>query len=164
MVPGPPFLLSLGDHSASISSTTLDTTSSLFHVDSASTAHMEPEISRFSHYTLLHEPIRVTLADNHVVLAPGWGTVDLMLRDGTSLTRRSFEFLHIPDLRCTLISVSMLASSHIAFMTNSQGGRLHLDDGAGAWLATISVHRGLYLLDASYATLPVAAAISCPLT
>jgi hypothetical protein len=70
----PPFLLTLNDHSASISSM-LDVPSGSFHVDSASTAHMEPEISHFSHYTKLREPIRhgVTLADNHVVMAPGWG-------------------------------------------------------------------------------------------
>ncbi|KAG2745135.1 hypothetical protein P692DRAFT_20877414 [Suillus brevipes Sb2] len=53
----PPFILTLKDHSASISSAlTLPTGS--FHVDSASTAHMEPEISRFSHYTKLRDPIR----------------------------------------------------------------------------------------------------------
>jgi transposase InsO family protein len=145
----PPFLLTLNDHSASISST-LDVPSGSFHVDSASTAHMEPEKSHFSHYTKLREPIRVTLADNHVVMAPGWGTVNLMLRHGTSLTERAFEFLHVPDLRCTLISVSMLASAHIAFITDSRGGQLRLDDGLGPWLATVSVDHGLYLLDAAY--------------
>jgi hypothetical protein len=108
-VESPPFILSIKDHSASISSA-LTLPAGSFHVDSASTAHMEPELSRFSHYTKLHEPIRVTLADEHVVLAPGWGRVKLTLWYGDSLTVHDLEFLHVPDLRCTLISVSTLAS------------------------------------------------------
>jgi hypothetical protein len=72
----------LKDHSASISST-LTLPDRMFHVDSAATAHMEPEISRFSHYTKLRDPICVMLADEHVVLAPGWGKVRLILHYGT---------------------------------------------------------------------------------
>ncbi|KAG0707160.1 hypothetical protein DFH29DRAFT_995221 [Suillus ampliporus] len=148
-VTSPPFILTLKDHSASISST-LDLPDGMFHVDSAATAHMEPEISRFSHYIKLREPIRVTLADEHVVLAPGWGKVRLALRYGTSLTERDFEFLHIPDLWCTLISVSTLASARISFTTSSKGGTLRSDDGDGPCLAHVHLKGGLYLLDAAY--------------
>jgi transposase InsO family protein len=145
----PPFILTLKDHSASISSAlTLPTGS--FHVDSASTAHMEPEISRFSHYTKLRDPIRVTLADEHVVFAPGWGKVKLVLRYGDSLTEHDLEFLHVPDLRCTLISVSTLASARISFMTTSTGGTLRSNDGDGPCIAHVHQKSGLYLLDAMY--------------
>ncbi|KAG2131983.1 uncharacterized protein EDB93DRAFT_1094085, partial [Suillus bovinus] len=109
---------------------------------------MEPEISCFSHYTKLREPIRVMLADEHVVLAPGWGKVRLALRYGTSLTEHDFEFLHIPDLHCTLISVSNLASAHISFTTTSKGGTLRSHDGDGPFLAHVHPKGGLYLLDA----------------
>jgi transposase InsO family protein len=145
----PPFILTLKDHSASISSS-LTVPTGLFHVDSASTAHMEPDISRFSHYTKLSEPICVKLADNHVVLAPGWGTVNLALRYNGVLTERAFSFLHVPDLRCTLISVSSLASAHISFATCSMGGTLRANDGAGSPLAHVHLKGGLYLLDATY--------------
>ncbi|KAG0691746.1 hypothetical protein DFH29DRAFT_819035, partial [Suillus ampliporus] len=111
---------------------------------------MEPEISRFSHYTKLREPIRVTLADEHVVFAPGWGTVKLVLRYGDSLTEHSLEFLHVPDLRCTLVSVSTLASARISFMTTSKGGTLRSNDGNGPYLARVHQRGGLYILDATY--------------
>jgi transposase InsO family protein len=153
----PPFVLTLNTHSASISSTA-DVPPGLFHVDSASTAHMEPDISRFSHYTKLREPIRVTLADDHVVLAPGWGTVKLLLRFGELLTERPFEFLHVPDLRCTLISVSALASACISFTTSSKGGILRSCDGTGPSIANVRPQGGLYLLDATYAPMPDATA------
>jgi hypothetical protein len=67
-----PFILSLKDHSVSILST-LSLPAGMLHVDSTLTAHMEPEISHFFHYTKLHKPIHVTLANEHVILAPGWG-------------------------------------------------------------------------------------------
>ncbi|KAG0700627.1 hypothetical protein DFH29DRAFT_1000967 [Suillus ampliporus] len=59
----PPFILTLKEHSTNISSS-LAVPMGSFHVDSASTAHMEPDISCFAHYTKLHEPIHVKLADN----------------------------------------------------------------------------------------------------
>ncbi|KAG2029859.1 hypothetical protein BDR03DRAFT_1017804 [Suillus americanus] len=99
----PPSILSLKDHSANISSSLTVPTGSL-HVDSASMAHMEPDISCFAHYTKLHEPIRVKLADNHVVLAPGWGTMTLALQYEQSLTNQDFDFLHIPDLLYSKVS------------------------------------------------------------
>jgi len=122
----------------------------MFHVGSAATAHMEPEMSRFSHYTKLCDPIRVMLADEHVVLAPGWGKVRLILHYGTSLTEQNFEFLHVPDLRCTLISVSTLTSACISFTTSSRGGTPRSNDGTGPYLADVHPKGSLYLLDATY--------------
>ncbi|KAG2032933.1 hypothetical protein BDR03DRAFT_1014785 [Suillus americanus] len=72
-----PFILTLKEHSANIL-LSLTVPMGSFHVDSASTAHMEPDISHFAHHTKLHELICVKLADDHVVLAPGWGTVKLI--------------------------------------------------------------------------------------
>jgi hypothetical protein len=97
-IPQSPFFLTLKEHTANISSSLTMPVGSI-HVDSASTAHMEPDISRFAHYTKLDEPIRVKLADNHEVLAPGWGTVRLTLQYEQSSTIRDFDFLHVPD--CT---------------------------------------------------------------
>jgi hypothetical protein len=71
---------------------------------------------------------------------------------GTSLKAQEFEFLHVPDLRCTLISVSTLASTRISFTTNSKGGTLRSDDVTGPYLADVHPKGGLYLLDATYCT------------
>jgi transposase InsO family protein len=146
-----PFILSLKEHSANISSSLTVPAGSL-HVDSAATAHMEPDISRFAHYTRLPEPIRVKLADNHVVMAPGWGTVRLALQYKNTSTDWDFDFLHVPDLRCTLISVSCLASERISFISTSKGGILSANDGHGPPLAHVHPRDGLYMLDATYTT------------
>ncbi|KAG2740173.1 hypothetical protein P692DRAFT_20753870 [Suillus brevipes Sb2] len=113
---------------------------------------MEPNISRFANYMKLHELIRVKLADNHVVLAPGWGIVRLTLRYEKTLIDRDFDFLHVPNLQCTLISVSCLVSERISFISSLSRGMLSADDGHGPPLAHVHPYNGLYLLDATYAT------------
>lgn len=141
----PPFLR-LSTHSASFSNS--GTSSFSFHVDSAATAHMESDYSHFTRYSAYNPPITVKLANDDVVFAPGWGIIKLVMNNGMSWEPVELPFLHVPDLRCTLISVSALASEGIFFATNAKGGSMERADGTP--VAQVDCTSGLYYLQAKY--------------
>jgi hypothetical protein len=115
---GTPSFLRLPTHSASFSNTSI--ISFQFHVDSAATAHMESKHSLFTRYRTYNPPLIVKLANDDTVLAPGWGFITLALDDNGRHESIELPFLHVPDLWCTLISVSALASEGIFFETDAE--------------------------------------------
>ncbi|KAG2737722.1 hypothetical protein P692DRAFT_20671070, partial [Suillus brevipes Sb2] len=74
---------------------------------------MESNHSLFTRYRPYNPPLIVKLANDDTVLAPGWGFITLALDNDGRHESIELPFLHIPDLRCTLISVSALASQSI---------------------------------------------------
>jgi len=119
--------LHLPTHSASFSN--MNDISFPFHVDSAATAHMESNHSLFTCYKPYNSPLIVKLANDNTVLAPGWGFIMLALDNDGRHESIELPFLHVPDLWCTLISVSALASQGIFFKTDAEGGWMHYADG-----------------------------------
>jgi hypothetical protein len=118
-----PSFLCLSTHEASFSNTS--NSSFAFHVDSATTAHMESDHSLFTCYQTYNPPLIVKLANDDIVSAPGWGFIKLVLDDNRRCEAIELPFLHVPDLHCTLISVSALASEGIFFKTDAKGGKMH---------------------------------------
>jgi len=141
-----PSFLHLHTHAASFSNAS--TSSFTFHVDSAATAHMESDYSHFTRYTPYNPPVKVKLANDHVVFAPGWGIIRLSVHNGELWKSLELSFLHVPDLRCTLISVSALASEGIFFNTDAQGGWMRRASNIA--VAQVSCSKGLYYLRAKY--------------
>ncbi|KAG2747581.1 hypothetical protein P692DRAFT_20669949, partial [Suillus brevipes Sb2] len=74
---------------------------------------MESNHSLFTRYRTYNPPLIVKLANDNTVLAPGWGFIMLVLDDNGRHESIELPFLHVPDLRCTLISVSALVSEGI---------------------------------------------------
>ncbi|KAG1763631.1 hypothetical protein EDD22DRAFT_776879, partial [Suillus occidentalis] len=107
---------------------------------------MESDHSLFTRYSPYNPPLTVKLANNDVVFAPGWGTIKLVLDNDGKWEPIELPFLHVPDLRCTLISVSALASEGIFFETNAKGARMHRVD--GTTIASVNCTDGLYYLRA----------------
>lgn len=109
---------------------------------------MQSNYSLFTRYTPYNPPIEVKLANNHIVFAPGYGVIKLVLHDGKRWVPFELSFLHVPDLRCMLISVSALASEGIFFKTNPDGGWIHCLD--GTTIGRVDCSAGLYYLRARY--------------
>lgn len=65
---------------------------------------------------------------------------------------QDFDFLHVPNLWCTLILVSCLVSERISFIPSSKGGILSANDSQGPPLAHVHPCNSLYLLNATYTT------------
>jgi hypothetical protein len=141
-----PSFLHLPTHSASFSN--MNDIFFPFHVDSAATAHMEFNHSLFTHYRPYNPPLILKLANDNTVLAPGWGFITLALDNDGRHESIELPFLHVPDLQCTLISVSALASQSIFFETDAEGGRMHCAD--GTVIARVNCSAGLYYLRATH--------------
>jgi hypothetical protein len=133
-------------HSASFSN--MNDISFPFHVDSAATAHMESNHSLFTRYRPYNPPLILKLANDNTVLAPGWGFITLALDNDGRHESIELPFLHVPDLWCTLISISALASQSIFFETDAEGGRMHHAD--RTVIAHVNCSAGLYYLQAMH--------------
>jgi len=99
-----------GSASASLPHTALSTDEAddVWIADTGATAHMTPRRSVFATYRSFSTPVR--LADGNIVMSAGVGSIVFMPRLG-SVRGRPIEFqhvLHVPALRCNLISVLYL--------------------------------------------------------
>ncbi|KAG2123444.1 uncharacterized protein EDB93DRAFT_1073164, partial [Suillus bovinus] len=95
-------------------------------------------------YSPYNPPLTIKLANNDVVFAPGWGVIRLMIDNGATWEPIELPFLHVPDLRWTLISVSALASEGVFFETDAKGAGMHRAD--GTTIARVDCIDGLYYL------------------
>ncbi|KAG2068681.1 hypothetical protein BDR04DRAFT_1119649 [Suillus decipiens] len=102
--------------------------SQTYPIHSAATAHMESKLSFFTRYRTYKPPLMVKLANDDTILAPGWGFIMLAFDNDGKYESIELPFLHVPDLWCTLISVSTLAAEGIFFEMDAEGGQMHHAD------------------------------------
>ncbi len=138
---------------ASISSFSSSSSSSPYTVtdwntDTGATAHMTPHRHWFVSYTPFRVPVR--LADESVIFSAGVGYVQFApVVNGKKTRTVEFEqVLHVPDLRCNLLSVFSL-TRHKGYIVEINNNRVHFRrDGQLLFTATIN-DKNTGLLDGS---------------
>ena len=99
-----------------ISSSDGDSVGDNWYVDSAATSHMNYDLDEFQNYKKFDEPLKVKLADDSFLLAPGSGDVSVRLYDSACPRPRQFDVLlqntlYVPDIGNKLFSIASVTEN-----------------------------------------------------
>ena len=90
-------------------------------MDSGASQHMSPKRDWFVNYKKLPTPTQVRVGNGEVILAPGFGEIDILSFNGSKWERNHLTpVLYVPNLKYNLFSMSSALDKGLIFESNHQ--------------------------------------------